>query len=83
MVRRTSSVGQNCDMYTIRLQINQAFQEADKDGSGHLSKQELLKVLDTLNITLQNPVDDMDVIFGANGRLRVMKTHFRMLMPRC
>jgi len=65
VVRRTSSVGQNCDMYTIRLQINQAFQEADKDGSGHLSKQELLKVLESLNITLQNPIDDMDVIFDT------------------
>ena len=63
--RRRSSATSNNTAEQARAALVHAFEEADLDHSGMVNKEELAVVIrDQLHIQLQDPVNDLDIIFG-------------------
>ena len=67
--RRRSSATSNCGADQARAALVRAFAEADLDHSGMVNKEELALVIrDQLHIQLQDPVNDLDIIFGSSNK---------------
>ena len=63
--RRRSSAASNNTAEQARAALVRAFEDADLDHSGMVNKEELAVVIrDQLHIQLQDPVNDLDIIFG-------------------
>jgi hypothetical protein len=76
--RRRASATSNCGADQARAALVKAFTEADLDHSGMVNKEELAVVIrDQLHIQLQDPVNDLDIIFGSPNK----RTHTRSLLP--
>jgi len=64
--RRRSSACSNTTADQARAQLLRAFEDADKDQSGKISKEELSIVLrNNLQIQLSDPVNDLEIIFDS------------------
>jgi len=64
MIRRKSSLSDLTEALT-RTALRHAFEDADKDSSGFVCRQELMGVLETIGVEMQNPTDDMEALFEA------------------
>jgi hypothetical protein len=64
LIRRKSSVSDLTPELT-RKALMETFREVDEDGSGFVDKGELTRVLSTIGVHMDNPLEDVDAIFEA------------------